>query len=537
MLLTGTDLACMSQSLYSVSLYDTLGPEAVEYIIGHSDLTCVVTSLNHIIALIKLKPRLPKLKLIISLDPIDAGELPGESKKDLLNALAKDEGVVIHYIRDVEALGAANPIPFHPPGPEDLITVNYTSGTTGNPKGVVLTHRNAIAATCSAVTATKIDSSDIYCSFLPLAHIYQRINEQTALMTGASIGYFHGDMVTLVDDIKLVRPTIFAAVPRLYNRFGAAIKGATVKAPGFRGSLSRHIVSTKLANINNPDPKVATNKHAVYDRIWGKKVAGQFGLDRCRTMVSGASPIDNNLQQLLRIVFSNTFSQGYGMTETYATTFVQLPGDMTAGNCGALFPTNEACLRDVPDMEYLSTDKPYPRGELLIRGHNVFREYLKNPEETAKTLDADGWLHTGDIASIDEFGRFRIIDRVKNLLKLAQGEYISPERIENILLTACPWLATAYVHGDSTQSSLVGLFGVAPDVFAGFAGKVLKKDIGASDIQTLKEAAADPKIKAATQKELDKAAKKARLNGYEKVKACWLGVDPFTVENDLMTPT
>lgn len=527
----------MSQGLFTVSLYDTLGPDAVEYIISHANLACVVTSLNHIIALIKLKPRLPSLKVVICIDPIDAGERPGESKKDILDALARDVELNIHFMGDVEALGEASPMPFNPPKPDDLITINYTSGTTGAPKGVVLTHKNAVAATIGAQLFIGVTSSDTAFSFLPLAHIYQRVGEHNAMMCGARIGYFHGNIVELVDDLKLVRPTTFSAVPRLYNRWGAVIKEATVQAPGVKGAMSRYIVNSKMQSLKNPNPKVATNKYALYDRIWSKKVAKQFGLDRARFMISAASPLDANLHQFLRVVFANDFGEGYGLTESYASSLIQVPGDMTAGNCGAVVPTSEVCLRDVPDMEYFSTDKPYPRGELLIRGNSIFREYFKNPEETAKALDKDGWLHTGDIASVDELGRFKIIDRVKNLLKLAQGEYISPERIENILLGSCGWLASAYAHGDSTQSTLVGLFGVAPDQFAPFASRVLNKQIDPTDMKAIKEAAAHPKVRAAAAKELDKVAKKAKFNSYERVRACWLGVEPFGLENDLMTPT
>lgn len=532
-----TDLACMSQGLYTVSIYDTLGPDTTEYIINHASLTCVVTSLNHVTTLLKLKPRLPSLKLIVVLDPLCAGELPGQSKGDLLNSLANDMGVTIHYIRDVEASGELSPRPYNPPKPEDIITINYTSGTTGDPKGVVLTHANSIAATNASLLIIGTSSNDVICSFLPLAHIYQRVGEHTALMVGAAIGYFHGNIAELVDDMKLVRPTIFSAVPRLYNRFGGVIKEATIKQPGFRGALSRHVVSTKLEALKNPTPGAATNKHALYDRIWSRRVVSAFGLDRCKTMVSGSAPLDPSLHQFLRAVFANHFLQGYGLTETYAVSLAQLEGDFSAGNCGAVVPTTEACLRDVPDMDYLSSDKPYPRGELLLRGSSLFREYYRNEAETSKAIDENGWFHTGDICSVDELGRFRIIDRVKNVLKLAQGEYISPERIENVYLANCGWINTAYVHGDSHQSFLVGIFGIAPDTFAAFAGKALEQTVDHTNLKKLQEVAQDVKVRKAALKELDKIARKNKFNSYERVRAIKLFVDPFTIENQLLTPT
>ncbi|KAF2205437.1 long-chain-fatty-acid-CoA ligase/ protein binding protein [Delitschia confertaspora ATCC 74209] len=530
-----TDLACMSQSLYTVSIYDTLGPDTTEYIVNHANLTCVVTSLNHITALLKLKPRLPSLKLIIALDPLSAGELPGQSKGEILNSLANDMGVEIHYIQDVEALGEKQPLPYNPPKPEDTVTINYTSGTTGDPKGVVLTHANAIAATCASLIIIGSSKDDVICSFLPLAHIYQRVGEHCALAAGAAIGYFHGNIAELVDDLKTLKPTTFSGVPRLYNRFGTVIKENTVKQPGFKGALSRHVVNTKMANLENKENP--TNKHALYDRIWSKKVVQAIGLERCKIMISGSAPIDPSLHQFLRAVFGNRFSQGYGLTETYAVSLVQHEDDLTSANCGGVVPTSECCLLDVPDMEYLSTDKPYPRGELLIRSTTQFTEYFKNPEETAKAIDADGWFHTGDICAIDELGRFKIIDRRKNVLKLAQGEYISPERIENVYLANCGYLATAYVHGDSHQSFLVGIFGVAPEAFAVFAGKVLKEKVDPFDLEKLEKIAQNKAVEKAVIKELDRIGKKNKFNSYERVRACRLFIDPFTVENQLLTPT
>ncbi|KAJ4289826.1 medium-chain fatty acid-CoA ligase faa2 [Kalmusia sp. IMI 367209] len=530
-----TDLGCMSQRLYTVSIYDTLGPDTTEYIINHSGLHGVVTSLNHVVTLLKLKPRLPTLKLIIVLDPLSAGEQPGSSKGDLLNAMADDLGVAIHYIEDVEALGEKQPLPYNAPTPDDIATINYTSGTTGDPKGVVLTHRAAHAGTCSSLVQFGGSNDGVYASFLPLAHIYQRLGEHSALGSGSAIGYFHGNIAELVDDLKALRPTLVPGVPRLYNRFGSAIKDATVEQSGVRGALSRHVVSKKLAAIN--DKHNPSNTHVLYDRIWSKKVAAGLGLDRVQTMVTGSAPIDPSLLQFLRIVFSNNFAQGYGLTETYAIGIVQSNNDLSAGSCGGPVPGAEVCLLDVPDMEYLSTDKPYPRGELLMRCTSQFREYFRNPEETAKAVDADGWFHTGDICSVDELGRFKIIDRRKNVLKLAQGEYISPERIENVYLANCGWIATAYVHGDSHQAFLVGIFGVAPDMFPAFASKVLGEKIAVGDVEALKAALQNKKVEKAVLKELDRVGKKNKFNSYEKVKAVRLFLDPFTVDNQLLTPT
>lgn len=534
-----TDLACMAQSLFSVSLYDTLGPETSEYIIRHANLACVVCSLSHVPTLLKLKPRLSNLKIVVVLDPLDSApnEKPELSKQVLLDTMAADVGLKIYSLETVEQLGASLGRPYNPPRPSDAITINYTSGTTGPPKGVVLTHAMAVAATSSSLVSSSADKNSRMLSYLPLAHIYGRLLEHSSIWAGSRIGYFHGNILELVDDLKLIRPTTFASVPRLFNRFGGAIKAQTVEQPGVKGSLSRYIVRTKLANANpstNPSP---TYSHPVYDQIWGRKVAGALGLDRAHTMVSGSAPLDPSLQQFLRVVFSSRVFQGYGLTETYAIALTQPVDDFTVGNCGAVAPCQEACLISVPDMEYTVDDKPYPRGELLLRGASVFTGYHKNEEETAKAFTDDGWFKTGDICSVDELGRFRIIDRRKNVLKLAQGEYISPERIEGVYLSSCTYLAQAFVHGDSVQTFLVALFGVQPDTFAGFASKVLGKQIGPTDMEAIKAACEEPKVKEAVLKDLDKAGRRKNFAGYERVKNIKLYLEPFTVENELLTPT
>lgn len=534
------DLGCVSQSLFSVSIYDTLGPDTTEYILNHASLTAVCASLNHIPTLLKLAPKCPHLKLIISLDPLSNGtELPGTSKKDILTALAADSGIQIHYLRDVEALGSASPRPYHVPRPQDTVTINYTSGTTGNPKGVTLTHANAVAAASAAMTFAKQSPNDVMVSYLPLAHIFERVSEQSALWGGAAIGYFHGSILELIEDVKMLHPTVFMSVPRLFNRFGGAIKAASVEQSGVKGALSRHVVSTKLANINTPIPGKATNTHLLYDRIWSRKVASALGLDRATYICSGSAPLDPSLHQFLRVVFSRAhFMQGYGLTETYAIALGQTAGDFSAGNCGAVAVTTECCLQDVPDMQYLSTDSPEPRGELLIRGPTVFGGYFRNEGETGKAFTADGWFRTGDIVAIDELGRFRIVDRVKNVLKLAQGEYISPERIENVYLGNLPFLAQAYVHGDSTQANLVAVFGIQPDMFVSFLEKTLgRKGVSPTDLRALEAAGAEEKVRKAVVRELAKVGKKSKFNSYEHVKAVRLLIEPFSIENELLTPT
>lgn len=519
-----------------MSLYETLGPDTTEFIINHAELACVVCSLPHIPILLKLAPRLPALKLIVSLDPLDHGELPSHTKTAVLNDIASQHGIQIFSIAQVEEIGARSGRPARRPRTDDLCTINYTSGTTGAPKGVVITHGNAVAAISAGRTNRTVGPSDVHMSYLPLAHIYGRLIDQIALSEGAAIGFFRGDILGLVDDMKILQPTGFMSVPRLFNRFNSAIRTATIDADGIKGSLSRRIIETKKASMKLP-PGQASNTHLFYDRVWTPKVKAAVGLQRAHSMVSGSAQLDPDVQEFLRAAFANNFAQGFGMTETYAVGTIQIRGDFSTGNIGPPMACIEICLESVPEFEYSVDDKPHPRGELLLRGPVVFREYYKNEEETRKAIDPDGWFHSGDIAEVDSMGRFKIIDRKKNVLKLAQGEYISPERIENVYMGSTNLVNMAYVHGDGKQSTLVAVFGLDVENFAPFASKILQESITRSDVAAVKAAANHPKVKARFLRELDTIGRGHKFNSFEKVRNVHLDVDPFTVDNELLTPT
>ncbi|KAJ6780055.1 hypothetical protein PWT90_01227 [Aphanocladium album] len=530
------DLGCMSQGLYTVSLYETLGPETAEFILNHTEASCIVASLPHIPKLLKLSPRLPHLKIIISIDPLDNGEQEGYTKHALLTELATQHGLQLYSLDDVEKLGLESKRPMRPSTANDIYTINYTSGTTGVPKGVIITHKSALSSNCVSRILSGGYSTDVSLSYLPLAHLLQRLVEQAAFASGSRVGYFRGDLTGLPDDIKLLQPTTFVSVPRVFNRFNGAIRAATIEAPGFKGTLSRHVIDSKLATMSLPMGQ-AYNTQWFYDRIWTSKVKSAIGFGRLRLMGGGSAPIDPQVQRFLGAALAVPFGQAYGMTESSGVATAQIHGDFDTGHVGPPMPCVEICLESVPELDYRVTDTPAPRGEILMRGPSIFVGYFKNDEENAKVLEPDGWFHTGDIAEIDSLGRIKIIDRKKNILKMSQGEYVAPERIENIYAANCGMIANGLVHGDSNESTLVGIFGVEPESFSAFASKIIGRQISAADLTQVKEAAAHPAVKKKFLQILEEIGKKKKLAGYERIKNLTLALDPFSVENELLTPT
>lgn len=218
------------------------------------------------------------------------------------------------------------------------------------------------------------------------------------------------------------------------------------------------------------------------------------------------------------------------MTETSCVISIVNVGDHTTGHVGSPSPACEVKLVDVPEMNYTSEDQPCPRGEICVRGPIVFQGYYKDDVQTREVFDDDGWLHTGDIGLWLPGGRLKIIDRKKNIFKLAQGEYIAPEKIENVY-AKCKFVAQCFIYGDSLNSCLVAVVSVDPDVLKEWAASEGIK------YEDLKQLCNDRRTKAAVLADMDAVGREANLRGFEFAKNVTLVLEPFTMENDLLTPT
>ncbi|KAL7582954.1 hypothetical protein Lser_V15G46307 [Lactuca serriola] len=508
------DHACSAYSYVSVPLYDTLGPDAVKYIINHADLQavfCVPSTLNILLSFLS---EISSVRVIVVVGGVE----------EHLPSLPETSGVKLVSYSKLLSQGHNNLKPFCPPKSEDIATICYTSGTTGTPKGVVLTHGNLIASVAAMTLSIKFNSTDIYISYLPLAHIYERANQIMLSYCGVAVGFYQGDNLKLMDDLAVLRPTLFCSVPRLYNRIYAGIMNA-VNTSG----VLKHRLFTAAYNSKKQAIMTGRKPSPIWDRLVFNKIKAKIG-GRVRFMGSGASPLSPDIMDFLRVCFGCSVIEGYGMTESCSVITIMDDGDNLSGHVGSPNPACEIKLDDVPEMNYTSDDQPHPRGEICVRGPIIFQGYYKDEVQTREVLDDEGWLHTGDIGLWLPGGRLKIIDRKKNIFKLAQGEYIAPDKIENVY-AKCRFISQSFIYGDSFNSSLVAIISVDPDVMKDWAAS---QGIKYNDLGQLCN---DPRAKAAVLGEMDVVAREAQLRGFEFAKAVTLVAEPFSVENGLLTPT
>ncbi|KAJ4467458.1 long-chain-fatty-acid-CoA ligase [Lentinula edodes] len=519
------DLAIATYGKVDVSIYDTLGKDAVEYIINHSHVTSVFTSADHIPTLLKLKPKIPMLKAVVSMDDFTA------ETRTILTQWGWSVGVHVMDMKEFEAIGEANLIEPIPATPDQLVSICYTSGTTSNPKGAMLTHGMLALSVQANLYGLNLPDEGSTMSYLPLAHIYERITELATISTGAKIGYFSGDPLRLIEDCQILKPSLFPSVPRVLNRvYQAAMLAGDV--PGLKGALFRKAIQAKMEKLH----ATGDNTHFFWDKLVFRKIQAVLG-GNLVLVTCGSAPIHGEVLDFLKIALACDVLEGYGMTENCGTCTKCWPFDPSAsGTVGPPQSVTEIKLIDVPSMNYTSEDKPRPRGELCARGENIMKKYHKDEKNTQEAVDEEGWLHTGDVAEIDDFGRVRIIDRVKNIMKLAQGEYVAVEKIENTYSSSAA-VAQLFVHGDSLQSYLVGVVIPDPLHLSAIASRLSSSKVTPDDVKSLGEACKQPEVVKEFVNILDKEAKKGGLKGFETLKRIHLSLDPFSVEDGTLTPT
>ncbi|KAL4074617.1 hypothetical protein V8B97DRAFT_2022828 [Scleroderma yunnanense] len=527
------ELALHAYGKVGVSLYDTLGRDSVgeEHSINHAQLSIIFTTPDHIAPLLRLAAKIPDLKVIVSFDLLD------DEVRKVLSSWAETLGIRIIHLNEIEHYGEEHLIEPLPASPDQVASLCYTSGTTNRPKGAILTHGNLATAAYSNMFGIIFPPSCCVISYLPLAHIYERICELTMIATGGCIGYFSGDPLRLMDDAQALKPHFFPSVPRVLNRvYQAAMTAGNV--PGVKGAIFRTALQTKLDRLH----KTGVKTHALWDALVFRKIRAVLG-GNISLLVTGSAPISGEVVDFFKIAFGCDVAEGmrhalsvYGMTENCGICTHTIDGDATGGGTiGAPQPIIEIKLVDLPSMNYTSEDRPNPRGELCVRGSPCFQGYYKDEKTTQETLK-DGWIHTGDVAEIDHCGRFKIIDRVKNIMKLSQGEYVALEKVENIY-GASPIIQQIFVHGDSLQSYLIAVVVPDPLVLAPVVSAILGTKVDPANNLALAEAVKDPRVIQEVVNLLNAEARRNKLAGFECVKRIYVTMDPFTIEENTLTPT
>lgn len=437
--------ACSSQTFTIVTAYDTLGASGVEHTLVQSKPRAMFTDPHLLKTATAALKKVDSVKVIIYND--QAIGLP-VAPADIESFKAAHPDLTVMSASELASLGEENPVSPSPPTPQDLYCIMYTSGSTGPPKGVSVTHESFVAAVAGLVGLLEatVSANEVVLAYLPLAHIFEMVVENLVLFFGATMGY--GTTRTLSDtnvrncvgDMRALQPSILVGVPQVWETIKkgvlARVAGSSVIVRSmFWGAFN---AKSFLVKYNLPG-------QTMFDSLVFGKVRTLAG-GRLRYIINGASGISKETQHFMSMIMAPMLT-GYGLTETGGNGAVLSPQQFAlSGSCGALTPAVECKLVSIPDLNYSTSTNP-PQGEILLRGGPVLKEYYLNPEETKKAITPDGWFKTGDIGEFDEFGHLKIIDRVKNLVKLQGGEYIALEKLESVYRSS-KVVQNIMVHGD-----------------------------------------------------------------------------------------
>lgn len=430
--------SCMRLGMTFCTAYETLGPEGLQVSLAEPEVTGVFTNAPQLPMLERVLENTPTVRFVV----YDGTAEPGMVERVQAKLKGRHNARVIH-MDDLMSLSKTT-TPAERVSRDDVACIMYTSGTTGPPKGVILTHGNLVAtvAGCCLLYDKFLDENDSMLAYLPLAHILEFIVECILMYKGICIGYGRIKTLTAASvrgsecDLIAFKPTVLVGVPAVWELIRKGISGKVREVGGMKQKVFNMAVGCKKSRV----PGLSS----IADRIFAQARAQTGG--RLRLALSGGAAISHETHEFLNAVLVQVV-QGYGMTESSAMCAVQTPDFLMYDSVGVPMPSVEVKLRDVPEAGYFSTNRP-PQGECMIRGPSVTHGYFKRPDLTAEAITKDGWLCTGDVAQWNSDGTLSLIDRKKNLIKLAGGEYIALERLESIY-KSCDVVANMCLHATS----------------------------------------------------------------------------------------
>lgn len=502
------DYGCLTSGVVDVPIYATLTPHQVAYILNDCGARLVFVSTSEQLEKIReIRKSCPALEWVVVFDPPEGTRDAHELSWDefLERGASRAMAWSVKEFRE-QAFTAQ---------PDDVATILYTSGTTGEPKGVMLTHNNLHFNVRTSQTRLPIDERDSTLSFLPLSHVFQRMVDYLLLNRGCPITYARA-IETVPDDLKAVRPTIVVSVPRLYEKVYAKVMdadGVKGKLVGWATEVGRRWAEDQLAG-RTPGAVTRAQYGLARKLVFSKIYEGVGG--RLRYFVSGGAPL---APEINKFFFSAgiTILEGYGLTETSPVTNVNTPND---------FPLNYrigTVGKPVPGTEIRIADD----GEILVKGPQIMKGYYKRPEATREVIDQEGWFHTGDVGEIDADGFLRITDRKKDLIVTAGGKNVAPQPIENRLKKNRFFDQPVLVGDRERFLSLM----LVPD-FETLAAWGRENGVQARDRKALlAEARVQDFLLDQMRREL------SDLSSFEMPKKLILLPEPFTIEDGSLTPT
>jgi long-subunit acyl-CoA synthetase (AMP-forming) len=484
------DTAAMHLGAIPFSIYNTSSPEQIEYLFSNAGNRLVIYE-EQFAAKLDGVARRSGVERVVNVDDGGFDELERAATSD----------------HDFDAWRSI--------GPDDLLTLIYTSGTTGPPKGVEITHGNILFSTGTALHTPELVNGGLRggraISYLPDAHLANRWSAHyLAMATGATVTTVR-DAKTVAAVLQEVHPTNFVGVPMLWYKLKAAVEQAIAADSGLRGSLASWALDTgrarvRLAMSGERVPLSLRARHAVADRLVLSKLVRRIGFDQAGAPITGGAPISPEAMEFL-LAIGVPVCEGWAMSETSAVGLRNPPDAIRPGTVG----------KPPPGVEVrLGAD-----GELLYRSPGVMKGYRHDPVKTAETIDADGWLHTGDIATIDDDGYVRIVDRKKELIINYAGKNMSPANIENAVKVACPLVGSVVAIGEG-RKYIVALVTLDPEAAAGYG----------SDPAAL---ARHPEVDAAVRAGVERA--NATLSRVEQIKAFTILPAFWEPSSDELTPT